>query len=715
MHKPSPAAATSRVAPAAEIILAHLDALPKPQSATELAHTIGPQSFAAQAVDFNHLRSGVARSLWESFVEPAGDADLSSELWRHNLAVGLAAERLISALGAHGEQVDRAFVAGALHDVGKLALAAVYPRAYRDVILAAERRRTDATSCERVVFGVDHTVIGRRLATRWGMPPWLSAAIWLHHAVADSLPSGVADGPLLGALQFADSWARERRLGLSGNYRFDEPTPVSGFGAWLDDPEVSAALEKLEPGLAQLVDDALREFPARRRAPTTSVGQTATTGSPAPELREKRALSETPRTLAERAEAAWKTFLASASARSGHAEMAVAAAQAAREAFGVLGAACVVGDNHEHLLVAWSAADGAGSRDITAPSGWPDARAARDGAFAVPDSAILRRLLISIAPCLGSGVLRALPLTYEGAAVGWIAYCGAPPGDFEFDCRDLIAGLSLCLGLGRRRAAAERLTEAMAEANHRTQIGRAEAMRSRTLATIAELAAGAGHELNGPLFVISGRAELLLQRMFDADAERSLRLIQSKALECSRIVSELMAFARPEPPLPTAVDVGELLTEVRREWTEEENWPGSRIALELEPRLLVLADRGQLKTVLLELVRNASEATADGAGVITLAAKADNDDDWGRASAPLRQGAAGRFVRLTVRDTGCGMSASVVSRAFEPFYSHRAAGRRRGLGLPRAHRVIEAHEGRIWIESAPNQGATVHILLPAPN
>ena len=80
---------------------------------------------------------------------------------------------------------------------------------------------------------------------------------------------------------------------------------------------------------------------------------------------------------------------------------------------------------------------------------------------------------------------------------------------------------------------------------------------------IAEMAAGAGHELNSPLTVISGRAQMLAKQLTEPDARRSLETIRSKAHECSRLVSELMDFARPRPPKLSGVNVPELLAEAR--------------------------------------------------------------------------------------------------------------------------------------------------------
>jgi signal transduction histidine kinase len=70
-------------------------------------------------------------------------------------------------------------------------------------------------------------------------------------------------------------------------------------------------------------------------------------------------------------------------------------------------------------------------------------------------------------------------------------------------------------------------------------------------------------------------------------------------------------------------------------------------------------------------------------------------------------------VEFTIRDNGVGMPPPVLQRAFDPFFSHRPAGRRRGLGLARVHRMVESHGGRVWLESRPNEGTAAHVTLPA--
>ncbi|MDP7162500.1 MAG: ATP-binding protein, partial [Phycisphaerae bacterium] len=111
--------------------------------------------------------------------------------------------------------------------------------------------------------------------------------------------------------------------------------------------------------------------------------------------------------------------------------------------------------------------------------------------------------------------------------------------------------------------------------------------------------------------------------------------------------------------------------------------------------LAMMADRGQVHAALLELVTNAATA-AEGTPNIRLAAEVDEIDN---------------AVLLTVSDSGPGMASDTLAKAFTPFFSAQAAGRRRGLGLPRARRYVVNNGGRMWIKTLAGEGTTVYVQL----
>jgi CheY-like chemotaxis protein len=123
----------------------------------------------------------------------------------------------------------------------------------------------------------------------------------------------------------------------------------------------------------------------------------------------------------------------------------------------------------------------------------------------------------------------------------------------------------------------------------------------------------------------------------------------------------------------------------------------------------VLADRGQLEQVLLNLAVNARDAMPSG-GLLQMSTRAvDISPEEAKRLYPMR---TGRYVRLSVRDTGIGMTPEVRARVFEPFFTTKAAGEGTGIGLSTVYRIVKQSGGFIFVESAPQQGATFDVYLP---
>jgi two-component system, NtrC family, sensor histidine kinase HydH len=220
-------------------------------------------------------------------------------------------------------------------------------------------------------------------------------------------------------------------------------------------------------------------------------------------------------------------------------------------------------------------------------------------------------------------------------------------------------------------------------------------MESTRLATIGELAAIIAHQLRNPLNVLQTNRHLLQRTIggthprADASLERMAEYID----RATRIINDLLAFAQEGRLNPQTLCLGLLLREV----AEEVNVPDhTTIIIEtVDPLLIVEADALQLPQALRNLVQNGLQAMPEG-GLLTLGAAT-----------------AGDGVEFVVRDTGVGMTAEQVAHACDPLYttwSHGAG--RTGLGLALVRRVVEAHGGRISLESEPGQGTTVRLWLP---
>jgi signal transduction histidine kinase len=219
------------------------------------------------------------------------------------------------------------------------------------------------------------------------------------------------------------------------------------------------------------------------------------------------------------------------------------------------------------------------------------------------------------------------------------------------------------------------------------------------LTSLAELAAGAGHEINNPLAVISGRAQYLLGHhleWFTPQAEpnvrQSLQTIINQAQRIHHVLTDLMQFAKPHKPHRQLVDVGGLLRDVATSVHELAERRQVRVRCQ-EPTtpVTLYADAEQIRTALRCLLRNAVEAApAEG---------------W----ASVRVEPDGELVRFHVEDSGKGPNPADVPHLFDPFFSGRQAGRGRGMGLPIAWRLAREHDGDLTLAEAL-AGPTCFIL-----
>jgi two-component system, NtrC family, sensor kinase len=218
----------------------------------------------------------------------------------------------------------------------------------------------------------------------------------------------------------------------------------------------------------------------------------------------------------------------------------------------------------------------------------------------------------------------------------------------------------------------------------RQQTGETERLQVLKLEALAEFAAGAAHEINNPLAVISGQAQYLMGHDSDPERQQALRTIVIQAQRIHQLLSDLMQFARPARPQRQLVDIRGLLREVALSLSDLAGEKEVRLVLaEPEHGFHLFADSRQVRTALECLLRNAIEA-APASG-------------W----ASLRVGAAGDRLEFVVEDNGTAPSPAQAMHLFDPFYSGRLAGRGRGLGLPTAWRLARENGGEVrWDETA---------------
>ncbi len=235
---------------------------------------------------------------------------------------------------------------------------------------------------------------------------------------------------------------------------------------------------------------------------------------------------------------------------------------------------------------------------------------------------------------------------------------------------------------------------------------------AQQLQSVGKLAGGMAHEVNNMMTAVLGFGELVLAGLGPDHPQRSdvKEMIQA-GIRAADVSRQLLAFSRQQVLKPVVVDVNVVVTELT---SVLQHLLGSDRRLELvqaRSPVRVVADRGQVEQVLINLVANARDATAtDGVIVVETAAMPLDRDTL------IRHGESetepGWFVRLAVRDNGAGMQPEIAARAFEPFFTTKAVGRGTGLGLSMVHGIVRQSGGYVRIDSVPDGGTLVAVFLP---
>jgi PAS domain S-box-containing protein len=235
--------------------------------------------------------------------------------------------------------------------------------------------------------------------------------------------------------------------------------------------------------------------------------------------------------------------------------------------------------------------------------------------------------------------------------------------------------------------------------------------QSQKLEAVGRLAGGVAHDFNNLLTVILSCSGSLLELLPLADPRRAdAEDIADAARKAAQLTRQLLAFGRRQASAPVALDVGEVVAGME---SLLRRLIGEDVKLEFTRSPTagrVRADAGQLEQVVLNLVVNARDAMPGG-GRIRVETGAL---DLTAAGEEARRGAApARYVTLTVRDEGTGMTAETRSHLFEPFFTTKAKGKGTGLGLATVYGIVKQAGGDVRVESAPGQGSTFEVLLPA--
>ena len=226
-------------------------------------------------------------------------------------------------------------------------------------------------------------------------------------------------------------------------------------------------------------------------------------------------------------------------------------------------------------------------------------------------------------------------------------------------------------------------------------------LQSEKMSSVGQLVSGVAHELNNPLTGIMGFAQLLLLRDLEEITRRQVETIYAEAERASKIVSNLLTFARRRKAQKEPANLNTLVERVLELRNYDLRVRNINTELDLDAALPeTMADANQIQQVFLNIIINAEQAMRGDGG------------EGAEGTLRIRSSISDGNVVVAFHDSGPGMSAETLRRIFDPFFTTKEAGEGTGLGLTISYGIIDDHGGRIWAESEQGRGTTFVIELP---
>ncbi len=631
--------------------------------------------------------------------------------WRHSLAVGIAAE-LIAA--AHPNLSDlpaaEAFVCGLMHDVGKIALDYVLPKSYSRVIELAELNQSNISVFERKVMGIDHHTAGKRLSEQWLLPYWIQDCIWLHGSDYETLPQ-LGHRRIIGLVTLADLLVRLNHIGYSGNFVFRHDIDNMALELGLIPKVVHKITRQLHEELQQrsevlgLNDQPSRElFLQSIQQANVALGQL------------NSALERRTNTAARQSRVLETVSTFHKQATPGRTVQDVLDA-VVKSVSSVLGTGyCAMlyqpgditaGDDMVWLVSQYNDQGGLIRTEFVEPPSYsPDlANLSGDQTLSMSLMSVLPWIADHLIESEDPRKLHLLPLNGGWGTVAVMVHDRVslpPPNQMEaltFSWGSAIAAAAQHEGVRRLGEDLAQANRALADVNRALAETQEKLTQTQSLARLGEMAGGAAHEMNNPLAVISGRAQLLTRTLSPGSKEQvASQTIVDQSHRLSDFISAMRMFASPPVAKRRSTDLAVMLDAVVKNVKSSLRAPESRtpISLQFKTGLSpVVIDPDQIGQAVTELIINAIQASPKTAVHVT--AQID----------PLKSN-----LIVQVTDDGKGMDEYTHSHALDPFFSAKPAGRQMGMGLTRVQHFAAAHNGKIDLRSSPKTGTVATLTIP---
>lgn len=629
--------------------------------------------------------------------------EAGKQLWGHSLMTAVMAQLL--AQKSFPELQDTAFVGGLLHDIGKIVIQDVFPDSVAEIIALQEEARSNSLEAEQNVVDVNHCLVGKMLAEHWNLPEPLLDCIWLHHHQPEVPNMASAHRELIWIVALANILAADMLMVPRGNWRAGvQESLLTALKLRESDLEAirleatkeygkKASFFNLESDLHVIFHDVLQKANQK----LSRMGVELDTQHAA--LVRSNNLLELTRKLClglGGVRSKEDLFLQVTYAFQGFASVPLGIfyiiEQETRELEGVVWTEsgrrrrllCFTNRNGEPV---WEHDDQGLPSDLRKILSYYKLRAQKTEAICVTTSPPFHVFSFGLEGEYFAELCISVQQEYR-----------------DKDNTHFQAFLHLAQLLWsavqsvRLLERLQRNQDDLSKALWKNKQINEHIFQTERLAAVGQLAAGAAHEINNPLAIISARAQLLELKEQDEKKKKELAVISQQIDRISKILSNLMDFARPVPPKLRDVDIHGVLDRVLELAGNDLTKHGIGLKKRYDPSMVrIKADPNQLEQVFLNLVINAQHAMEKSGGVLTISTTLTG---------------AGTKAVIKVADQGVGISRENMKRIFDPFFTTKAEGKGTGLGLSTSLGIINSHFGKIDIDSTLGKGTVFTIELP---
>ncbi|PKL47266.1 MAG: hypothetical protein CVV39_06040 [Planctomycetes bacterium HGW-Planctomycetes-1] len=548
-----------------------------------------------------------------------------------------------------GINTSLAFIAGLLADIGLLAMAEMLPKSISAILEEAKDDNAAALQLEKENLGITHNEVARQLVQKWRMPEAVADSVWLYCiGEADKL-NNVPNNKIILTVRLADMLAK------SADAEAEVAAKLSLTGE-----DINEIKEKTKSFIYEI--NAAMQAP--QKLDTESIKQICLA------------------LLDETAEQKFTDFLDAVSSSISPASSAMdIAGTICRLICGTLKAekaGIIINNNGQYEAVT---ADG----DKPQFASFDNAPSAEEAGFEGQNT---KSVELEISGSIIGSMMLQIPADSPLANVSLL-------NKVNLFIAQLIA---IKLAGQHDRDIAQAVIDYSPARKQTIQQQPTIAARNDLSETVAEIAAGAAHELNNPLTVISGRVQLLMQRETDEAKKQILNQIVEKTKNAYEIVGQLMNYARPGKPQIRAVSPFIMVNNCLEKITARYMSEPLEIRLEnIENLSDIEVDPEQAAEAIAQIIYNSLESYESGNGPVQISGSEQKEQN---------------LIEISIKDIGCGMSEETLKKATEPFFSDKSAGRQRGMGLSIASSLLKNNNCSMNIQSQLDKGTTVIITLP---